>query len=387
MKRILLPPSKIGIIGGGQLGRMFALEAKRMGYIVYVLDPKENSPAGQVSDEQIVSGFDDFGALLELARKTDVITYEFEHINAEHLTKLKNMGYKIYPSPETLIKIQNKYIQKKHLIKFNLPVPRFERIESYYDLVSKADDFKFPFMIKFAKGGYDGKGNIKIENHEDILNLKNLKFEEEIFMEEFVDFRNEISIIVCKNEQGEFKNYRAFENVHEDNILRITKCPARIGEEVEKKAVSIANKVVESFCDFGVFCVEMFVDKYDEILINEIAPRPHNSGHLTIEACFTSQFENHLRSITNLPLGSTELIKNAIMINILGDKKIDGKYTIENLGEILKMDGVFFHFYGKSFVDKKKKVGHITIIDDDETRLEAKKNYIINNLKIGEFYE
>ncbi|CCJ33460.1 5-(carboxyamino)imidazole ribonucleotide synthase [Caloramator australicus] len=385
MNKVYLPPSRIGVIGGGQLGRMLAFEAKRMGYEVFVLDPKENSPAGQVSDFQFVASFDDFEALLSLAQKTDIITYEFEHINVEHLLRLKEMGYKIYPSPETLKIIQNKYLQREYLKRLGLPVPKFKRVESFEDLIIKAGQFSFPLMLKHARGGYDGKGNILIKGQKDLEEFKNFDFKREIFIEEYINFKKEISIILCRNLDGDLKFYLPFENYHEDSILKITKCPADIKEDVKKEAINIAKAVLEGFDDVGVFCIEMFLDYDDRIYINEIAPRVHNSGHLTIEAFVSSQFENHLRSIANLPLGSTELLKRAAMINILGDRKLTGKYTIEGFKDLLKMDGIYVHLYGKDFVDNKKKIGHVTVIGETDEEINEKIEFVKNNLKIGEF--
>lgn len=385
MNKVYLPPSRIGVIGGGQLGRMFAFEAKRMGYEVFILDPKENSPAGQVSDFQFVASFDDFDAFLSLAKITDILTYEFEHINAEHLLKLKKMGYKIFPSPETLLVIQNKYLQREYLKMLKLPVPKFEKVESFEELIKKARDFSFPFIIKHARGGYDGKGNILIRDGKDLEKFKDFDFKREIFVEEYINFKKEISIILCRNLDGDLKVYPPFENYHEESILRVTKCPAVLKEDVKKEAINIAKAVLEGFDDVGVFCIEMFLDYEDKIYINEIAPRVHNSGHLTIEACVSSQFENHLRSIANLPLGSTELIKRAAMINILGDRKLTGKYTIEGLKDLLRVDGIYLHLYGKDHVDNRKKIGHVTVIGDTDDEVNKKIEFVKNNLKIGDF--
>ncbi|SEF41024.1 5-(carboxyamino)imidazole ribonucleotide synthase [Caloramator fervidus] len=384
----LLPPSRIGIIGGGQLGRMFAFEAKRMGYIVYGLDPKENSPLGQICDGQYVASFDDFQAYLKIARDTDVITYEFEHISVHNLEKLETLGYKVIPSSKILRIIQNKYFQKKFLKDNFLPIPKFFKIDCFEDLKKASLALGYPFVLKYCHGGYDGKGNIKIEKYEDLLKYENFDFKsKEVFAEEFIDFKKEVSIIVCKNKRGDFRSYPLFENFHEDGILKYTFAPASVSLKVKENAKDIGRRVLDALDDFGIFCIEMFLDKDDNLLINEVAPRPHNSGHLTIEACVTSQFENHLRSITNLPLGSTDLLSPACMINILGEEKIEGKYTIKNLEEILKLGGVYVHLYGKDKVDKRKKIGHITIVDKDLESLKEKMDFVIKNIKIGDFYE
>lgn len=385
---IILPPAKIGIIGGGQLGKMLAFEAKRMGYRVVVLDPTPNSPAGQVADEQIVGSLQDSNEIRRLAELVDVITYEFEFVNADVLCKLESEGYKIYPSGNTLKKIQNKYIQKSIFRNFGLPVPNFIKINNIKDINQAVKDFGLPIILKSCTGGYDGKGNFVIKNKEDIDRIKqdSSLANCELMIEEFIRFQRELSIVVARSFHGKTEYFPVAENIHEDSILKLTRVPAKISAEVECKIRNIAHKVLEIFDDVGVFCIELFITENEEVYINEVAPRPHNSGHYTIEACITSQFEQQLRAVTGMSLGSTKLMSPAVMVNILGEKPLYSGYVVDGLSRILKEEGVYLHFYGKKFVDVKKKIGHITVLDNslkeaEEKSLRALENLVIKAIK------
>lgn len=380
----LLPPGKIGVIGGGQLGRMLAFEAKRMGYRVIVLDENPNSPAGQVADKQIVGSVLDPIQIRKLAQATDVLTYEFESINADFLCELESDGYKIYPSGKTLKKIQNKYNQKKLLHNFGLPVPRFRKVNSIKDINESIGEFGLPIVLKSCTGGYDGKGNYIIKKENDINEITStIDFAKHEFMvEEFVKFEKEISIVVARSVDKEIKYFNIAENIHKNSILKTTRVPANIDEHIEEEVKSIANKILELFDDVGVFCIEFFKMKNDQIYINEIAPRPHNSGHYTIESCVTSQFEQQLRAITGLPLGSTRLLSPTVMVNLLGKDDISGRFTVANLEELLKLEEVHFHLYGKEVVSFEKKIGHITSLDKTVEKAEEKANLALNLLEI-----
>ncbi|GIM29155.1 N5-carboxyaminoimidazole ribonucleotide synthase [Clostridium polyendosporum] len=381
---VILPPAKIGIIGGGQLGKMLAFEAKRMGYTVIILDPTQNCPAGQVADKQIVGSLHDSNEIRKLAELTDVVTYEFEFVNADVLCELESEGYKIYPSGSTLKKIQNKYIQKSVFSSAGLPVPRFTKINHIEDIEEGIKDFGFPLVLKHCTGGYDGKGNIVIKDKKDIENVKNdlLLEKYEMMIEEFVAFDRELSIVVARSFDGKITYFPVAENTHEDSILKLTKVPAKISDQVEYKIKDIAQKVLEVFDDIGIFCIEIFLTANGEVYINEVAPRPHNSAHYTIEACITSQFEQQLRAITGMPLGSTKLMSPAVMVNVLGKQPIYGEYSVKGVGRILEEEGVYLHFYGKQFVDVKKKIGHITVLDDSLEKAEEKSIIALENLLI-----
>lgn len=383
-ENMILPPAKIGVIGGGQLGRMLAFEAKRMGYNVIVLDPKENCPAVQVCDEQIVGSLYDASKIRELAEKSDVLTYEFEFLDANILCDLESEGYKIAPSGKTLKIIQNKYTQKTFFKEKGLSVPRFIKVSSRDELEKGIEELGLPVVLKFCTGGYDGKGNIVIKNKNEIDEVVNeVSLDKGDFMlEEFIKFKCEISMAVARNTFGQIEFFPVGENIHEESILRYTKVPANISNEVEEKAKKLVCKVIEAFDDIGLICVELFVSENDDIYINEVAPRTHNSTHYTIEACITSQFEQQLRAITGLPLGSTKLISPVVMANLLGEDKIEGNFKIEGLDNILQVEGTYFHFYGKSFVDVKKKIGHITILDNSIESAEAKAREALSKIKI-----
>jgi 5-(carboxyamino)imidazole ribonucleotide synthase len=364
---------KIGIIGGGQLGKMMTLEAKKMGFYVIVLDPTPRSPAGQVADEQIVAGFFDSERIEDLVKGSDVTTYDLEHIDVQTLKKLYDEGYKIHPSPYTLEIIQDKFIQKEFLKKNGIPVPRYKPVK---DLESDVREFGFPVVQKARKGGYDGRGVFIIKNEKDLENA----IKGETYLEEFVEIEKELAVMVARNEKGETACYPVVEMYFDEdaNICDTVIAPARIEEKHSKIAREIATSVVEALEGVGIFGIEMFLTKQGEILVNEIAPRPHNSGHYTIEACVTSQFEQHIRAIMNLPLGSTELLIPAVMVNLLGKEGYYGKPALIGLEEALAIEGLSLHFYGKKETRPYRKMGHFTVVDRDveralEKALRAKK--------------
>lgn len=363
-RTILQPPAKIGIVGGGQLGKMMAAEAKRMGYYVAVLDPTPASPASQVVDQQIIAPFSDQQAIRALAEQTDVLTFEFEHIDADILCELESEGYNICPSGSTLKKIKNKYIQKSILSEAGLPVPEFCKVDSIEDIEKKIEEFGMPIMLKACFGGYDGKGNYLIKHRDEVKTAYNLLQKNELMLEKFVDFTSELSIMVARDLQGNIKHYPVVENGHEENILRITRVPANIDQEIIDRIKDITEKTLAVLDDAGVYCIEMFLGKNKEIYINEIAPRPHNSGHYTIEACATSQYEQLIRVITGMPLGSTRLLSPCVMVNILGDYIVHGAYTFTGIEKVLAKEDTYLHLYGKHATTNNKKVGHLTVLND-----------------------
>ncbi len=370
----LMPPSTIGIVGGGQLGRMMAYDAKRMGYNVIVLDPKANAPAGQVSNKQITADFSDLAALRELAAESDVLTYEFEHIDVELLSVLETEGYAIYPSARTLRMIQNKYVQKSALQKAGIPVPNFYSVGSLEELGEIFDKLGGKMVLKSCTGGYDGKGNAIIKDRSQLEDAYNMLSNYELMAEEFVDYIKEVSIIVGKNHEG-IVYYPVAENTHHDSILIHSVIPAEVTKETEEKIREAARKVVEEINDYGLFCIEFFVDSKGHVLVNEIAPRPHNSGHYSIEGCITSQFEQIIRIITGMPLGRTQLRMPCTMYNLLGSDDVDGDYYIDGLENILGMEDCHFHLYGKADTKPLKKIGHITALGEtpEQAALKAKE--------------
>ena len=377
----LFPPATIGVIGGGQLGRMFVFEAKRMGYHVIVLDPKPNSPAGQVADEQIVAGFDDISAYFELAKKTDVITFEFEHINAKILELLENSGYRVVPSSRTLGVIQNKFNQKTMLKRIGVNVPEFSEVNNLDELTNLFQYLDQKAILKSSFNGYDGKGNIVIKSKIELEPAYQMFSGEEVFIEELIDFTKEVSIVVVKNDT-EVSFYPVVENVHQNSILIKTLVPARLTDDVLKKIHDTSLMIVEELDDYGVFCIEFFVDNDSEIIVNEIAPRPHNSGHYTIEGCITSQYEQLVRIVCGMPLGSTHLRQPCAMYNILGNEESKGKYSVSGLDSLFSIKDCHCHIYGKPDTNNLKKIGHITILGETVEEAEDKGRIALNSIRL-----
>lgn len=342
--------NRIGIVGGGQLGRMLAFEAKKMGFHVTVTDPTPKSPAGQVVDEQILGGYSDEEATKKLANVSDFITVEIEHINTNTLQQLVEAGAaQIHPSPQTIAIIKDKFLQKEFLRKNKIPTADFIEIETKKDIILASKKFGFPLMLKAKHDAFDGRGNVLIKN-------KGRK----LYVEKFVRFKKELAIIIARSTKGEIVPYEVVETIHVNNICHIVKAPAPIDKLLRKQAEKFAINIMKHLKGAGVFAIEMFLTKDNKILVNEIAPRVHNSGHYTIEACATSQFEQHIRAITGLPLGNPEMIVPvAVMINILGDRQ--GTVEIKNLDKVLQMPNTYVHIYGKKETKPERKMGHITV--------------------------
>ena len=350
---------KLGIIGGGQLGKIMSQKAKKMGFHVTILDPTFNCPAAQVSDKHIMGGFHDKDKLEQLVQETDVTTFETEHVDTTILKKLYDSGHNIHPSPYVMELIQNKYEQKKLLDERGIPVPKYKNVETPEDLAS----FGFPIIQKAKKEGYDGKGVLMLKTPQSAQNC----LKTESFIEELVDIDKELAVIVARNIEGEIKCYPVVEMLFDDrvNICDIVMAPAKISKEIEEKVLDISIKSIKVLDGVGIFGVELFLTKNGDVLVNEIAPRPHNSGHYTVEACATSQFEQIIRAVTNLPLGSTKLLSPSVMVNLLGEEGYEGEPIIEGIHEALEIPELSFHFYGKSFTKPFRKMGHITVLDDD----------------------
>ncbi len=350
---------KLGIIGGGQLGKIMSQKAKKMGFHVTVLDPTFNCPAAQVSDKHIIGGFYDKDKLEQLVQETHVTTFELEHVDTSILKELYDHGHKIYPSPYVMELIQNKYEQKKLLDEKGIPVPKYKNVNSEEDLKA----FGFPVIQKAKMGGYDGQGVQMLKSESDI----NIAIKAESFIEELVDINKELAVIVARSIEGEIRCYPVVEMLFDErvNICDSVMAPARISKDIEEKSIEICIKSIEALDGVGIFGVELFLTKSGELLVNEIAPRPHNSGHYTVESCATSQFEQIIRAVTNLPLGSTKLISPSVMVNLLGEEGYGGEPFIEGIHDALEIPELSFHFYGKSFTKPFRKMGHITVLDDD----------------------
>ena len=352
----------LGIIGGGQLGMMLAEAAKNLPNEiseVIVLDPTEGCPASRVGAKQIIGDFKDEEAIAELVSKSDILTYEIESGNSDVLKAMESR-VKINPSPETLKIIQDKLLQKTFLSENGLPVPDFIEIKSLTGLQQGIEKFGYPALLKTRRDAYDGRGNFKINSQEDIKKAFEHFGEQALMLEKYVDFKKEVSVIAARNTKGEIATYPLVENIHEENILMTTIAPARVNEKIIENAEQIAKKTMNVLKGAGVFGIEMFVTQNDEILINEIAPRVHNSGHHTLQSSKTSQFEQHLRAILGMSLGSTELVHHAVMYNILGSNDFKGKFTTTITDSEA---GVFHTMYNKNESKPKRKLGHINILD------------------------
>ena len=355
---------RLGIIGGGQLGMMITEAAKNLSEHIseiIVLDPTENCPAAQAGAKQIVGDFKDELAILKLAEQSDIITYEIESGNTDVLSKLKA---KIEPSPSTLGIIQDKFSQKTFLSENELPVSQFYEITSLGDLHEKIKELGLPVLLKSRRDAYDGRGNFKITSSDEIEKAYQHFDGKSLMVEKFVNFKMEVSVIAARNTKGDIATYPLVENIHENNILKMTIAPARVSDDVISNAGDIAKKTMEVLKGAGVFGIEMFIDQDDKIIINEIAPRVHNSGHHTLQSCKTSQFEQHIRAILGLELGSTDLIHKTVMCNILGPDGFEGKYKPVEL----EKDGVYLKMYGKDISKPQRKIGHFNVVDLSDSK-------------------
>lgn len=373
---------KLGILGGGQLGKMMLYETRKYDIQTLVLDPSAEAPC-KISCNYFEQGdLMDYDTVLNFGRKADVVTFEIEGVNIDALKKLESEGINTYPSADTLEKIQNKAVQKKFYKQKDIPTAPFEVFNSIEELRKAVTEKKidFPFVWKSATGGYDGKGVSVIKNPEDINGL----LDGECIAEEMIPFKNELAVIVARNPSGEMKTYPVVEmEFHPTaNQVEYVVCPARIDDKVAEKARKLAEKVSEAFNHVGLLAVEMFQTEDDKILVNEVAPRPHNSGHYSIEAAYTNQFEQHIRAILDLPLGNTSSKAGGIMVNLVGAEGHEGKVLYENIEEIMRLEGVTPHIYGKKITRPFRKMGHVTIVNKDlaEARKIAEK--VKNSIKV-----
>ncbi len=370
----------LGILGGGQLGKMLLAETRKFDIQTYVLDPSDEAPCKIGCNQFFKGDLMDFETVYNFGKKVDVLTFEIELVNLEALEKLENEGIKVFPSPKTLRLIQNKGIQKDFYIKKNIPTADYRRFETTETLKSEIANLKLPFVWKCAEFGYDGMGVKIIRTLSDLDNLPNV----ECISEEMIPFKNELAVIVCRNPSGEIKTYPVVEmEFHpEANQVEYVICPARIEKQVAEKAQAIALKVSEAFNHVGLLAVEMFQTEKDEIIVNEVAPRPHNSGHYSIEASYTSQFENHLRAIINLPLGNTASKVAGIMVNLVGEENYSGNVVYQNIEEILEWDGVTPHIYGKKQTRPFRKMGHVTIVNKDIAEARKIAEEVKNTIRV-----
>jgi len=356
--------NRIGIIGGGQLGRMLAFAAKRMGFYVCILDPVPGSPAGQVSDRQIIAGYNDEEAIVKLAKQSDYLTFEVENANGQFFDRLvKKVSCKINPSGRSWRLFQDKLEQKLLLEKGHIPQPEFMPVNSLQDLKVAIKKLKLPLFLKARFDAYDGRGNVLIKKEKDIdWAWKRLK-DKKLYAEEFIPFVKELAIMIGRGSRGEVVPYPVVETAQRNNICHFVLAPAQISPLAKKRATNVATLTLKLLEGAGVFGIEMFYTKNDLVLINEIAPRVHNSGHFTIEACATSQFEQHIRAITGMPLGKPDMIvPAAVMVNILGERT--GEAKVFGLEKLLALPYTSVHIYGKRETRIERKMGHITVIGE-----------------------
>ncbi len=356
---------KLGILGGGQLGKMLLFDTRKFDIQTYVLDPSEEAPCKIACNKFFQGDLMDFQTVYDFGKQVDVLTFEIELVNLDALEKLENEGLKVFPSPKTLKLIQNKGIQKAFYIENNIPTAPSKTFKDLKSLIVEIieSNIALPFVWKCTEFGYDGNGVKIIRSLEDVENLPNV----ECIAEEMIVFKNELAVIVCRNPSGEIKTYPVVEmEFHpEANQVEYVICPARIDDKVAAKARAIALDVSEKFNHVGLLAVEMFQTFDDEILVNEVAPRPHNSGHYSIEASYTSQFENHLRAILDLPLGNTDSKVAGIMVNLVGEEGFSGDVIYEKIEKIVGWNGVTPHIYGKKQTRPFRKMGHVTIVNED----------------------
>ncbi|WP_028890246.1 5-(carboxyamino)imidazole ribonucleotide synthase [Tenacibaculum ovolyticum] len=382
MKNYFSSDFKLGVLGGGQLGRMLLTETQKLDIYTVILDSNAEAPCAQICNEFHQGDLFDFDTVYNFGKKVDVLTIEIENVNIDALDKLEAEGLTIYPKPSNLRVIQNKALQKKFYSSNNIPTATFSHYAFLEELKHSYENnsIEFPFVWKAARFGYDGTGVKIVRSINDLNNLPAV----ECITEKLIPFKNELAVIVARNPSGEIKTYPVVEmEFHpEANQVEYVICPARINDSVAKKAQEVALKVADTLDFVGLLAVEMFQTSTDEILVNEVAPRTHNSGHYSIEASYTSQFEQHLRSILDLPLGNTESKVAGIMVNLVGEEGYTGDVVYQNMNEVLKIDGVTPHIYGKKTTKPFRKMGHVTIVNQDINEARKIAQQVKETLKV-----
>ena len=358
MSEAYLPGARIGVMGGGQLGRMFGVAARRMGYRVEVFTPEENSPAGQFADLTRIADFTDEAAVRRFAKDVDVITFEFENIPAKTIAWCADLR-EVRPAGAILHIAQNRLREKKFLAAAGIPIAPFRPVRNAAELADAIEQIGRPAILKTAAFGYDGKGQQAIHTRDDFEEIWSASSADELVLEGSIEFATELSVIVARDPNGATKTFPTCENIHRNHILDVTAVPARIDEQVERAAAELACSIAERLELVGLLAVELFLTAEGKLLVNEMAPRPHNSGHWTIEACATSQFEQQVRAVCGLPLGSTEILRPAAIANILGDVWQNGE---PEWSRALQTEGVHLHLYGKEEPRPRRKMGHLTAI-------------------------
>ena len=372
----------LGILGGGQLGKMLLYETRKFDIKTSVLDPSKNAPCKIACDTFEVGDLMDFETVYNFGKKVDVLTFEIEHVNIDALEALEKEGITVYPSSNTLRNINDKITQKKFYQTHQIPTSAFQIFNSKDELIVAINKYeiRYPFVWKQSTGGYDGMGVCIVRNKEDLANVKDTP----CIAEKLIPFVNELAVIVSRNPNGEVASYPVVEmEFHpEANQVEYVICPARIENNIAERAKKIAEKVSNAFEHVGLLAVELFQTEEGEILVNEVAPRPHNSGHFSIEGSLTNQFEQHIRAILNLPLGNTKSKIAAIMVNLVGEEGYTGDAYYKNLEQILNLDGVTPHIYGKKQTRPYRKMGHVTIVNNDISKARKIAEVVKNTIKV-----
>lgn len=369
---------KLGILGGGQLGRMMIQEAINYNLSTFVLDPDADAPCKAIANKFECGSITDFDTVYNFGKHVDIITIEIEKVNVDALEQLEKEGKLVFPQSRVIRLIQDKGVQKQFFKENNIPTAPFQLVSSKTDLTNGT--IAFPYILKQRKDGYDGKGVMKINNLADV----DQAFDSPSLMEELIDFEKEIAVIVARNSNGDMKTFPMVEMEFnaEANLVEFLISPSTYPEDIQNRAKKIALDIASALNVTGILAVEMFVTINGEILVNELAPRPHNSGHQTIEGNYVSQFAQHLRAIFNLPLGDTRSISNAVMINLLGEKGHEGIAKYNGLEKILAIDGVYVHLYGKKYTKPFRKMGHVTIVDQNREKAIEKARFVQQTLRV-----
>ncbi len=369
---------KLGILGGGQLGKMLLAETHKWDVYTCVLDPSEHAPCATICDSFTQGDFNDYETVYQFGKKVDLITVEIEHINIEALLQLQEEGVKVYPQPEVLKIIKHKGLQKDFYVKHKIPTASYQRFETKRDFQKKS--FEYPFVWKSAEFGYDGTGVKVVKNEGDLQNLPDVS----CIIEDFISIEKEFAVIVARNMSGEIKSYPVVEmEFHpEANQVEYVLCPANITTDLENEIQNIALQVAEAFKHIGLLAIEFIRNKKGELVVNEVAPRPHNSGHYSIEASYTNQFEQHLRAIFDLPLGETKSKLAGIMVNLVGEENYSGEVIYQGFDSLLKLEGVTPHLYGKKMTRPFRKMGHVTIVNKDIKKARVIAANVKNSLRV-----
>lgn len=369
---------KLGILGGGQLGRMLIQQAINYNVTVKILDPDREAPCRKLCDEFIVGSLGDYETVYNFGKTVDLLTIEIEKVNVDALEQLEKEGVLVYPQSRIIRLIQDKGLQKQFFKENDIPTADFQIISSPQQL--EQSHIPFPYIQKLRRDGYDGKGVYKVVDK----SYLDKAFKEPSLIEQWVDFEKEIGVIVARNENGEVSTFPLVEMEFnpEANLVEFLISPSTLPFEIQQQAEQIAKKIAESLKIVGLLAVEMFLDKNGNILVNELAPRPHNSGHQSIEGNVVSQFEQHLRAIFNQPLGDTACLNNAIMVNVLGEAGYEGPAIYKGIEKILKVPGVYIHLYGKALTKPFRKMGHVTIVDADREKAIEKARFVQKTLKV-----